>query len=156
MSIENLISRLLRTVLAELPEGADIPKSEQFQTFLRGLEVFIPRVIGEVHPEMAGQSGDGVFPIIARKTGDDEVELLGHFCFIADQTLTPFHLKLQLAEASDEISWSECHLGQRGEHGMLRTPYGSPSASGRLLSSLAKRASALDWVYEVTFGERRA
>lgn len=89
MSIENLISRSLRTVLAELPEGADIPKSDQFQTLLTGLEVFIPRVIGEIHPEMAGQSGDGVFPIIARKTGDDEVELLGHFCFIADQTLTP-------------------------------------------------------------------
>lgn len=155
MSIENLNSRSLRAVLAELPDGADIPMSEKFQTFLTGLEYFIPSVIGEIHPEMAGQSGDGVLPIIARKTGDGETELLGHFCFIADQTLTPIHLKLQLADAADEISWLECRLGQRGEHGMLRTPYGSPSAVSRLLNTLAKRASSIDWFYEVTFGERR-
>ena len=155
-SIENLISRSLRTVLAKLPDGADIPMSEEFRTFLTGLESFIPQVIGEIHPEMLGQSGDGVLPIIARKTGDGEVELFGHFCFIADQTLAPIHLKLQLANAADEISWLECRLGQRGEHGMLRTPYDSPAATARLLNSLAKRASTLDWVYEVAFGERHA
>jgi hypothetical protein len=129
--------------------------SKDFQTFLTGLEYFIPLVIGEIHPEMAGQSGDGVLPIIARKTRDGEAELLGHFCFIADQTLTPIHLKLQLADAGDEISWFECHLGQRGEHGMLRTPYDSPSATARLLNMSAVRASSIDWVYEVAFGERR-
>lgn len=155
MSIENLISRSLRAALAELPNGADIPKSEKFQTFLTGLECFIPSVIGEIHPEMAGQSGDGVLPIIARKTGDGEVELFGHFCFIADQTLTPIHLKLQLADSGDEISWLECRLGQRGEHGMLHTPYDPSSAVSRLLNTLAKRASSIDWFYEVTFGERR-
>lgn len=154
-SIENLISRSLRTVLAKLPDGADIPMSDEFQTFLTGLESFIPQVIGEIHPEMLGQSGDGVLPIIARKTGDGEVELLGHFCFIVGQTLTPIHLKLQLAESADKISWLECRLGQRGEQGMLRTPYDSPAATARILNSLAKRASTLDWVYEVTFGERR-
>lgn len=156
MSIENLISRSLRAVLAELPDGADIPKSEEFQTLLTGLECFVPSVIGEIHPEMLEQSGDGVLPIIARKTGDGEIELLGHFCFIADQTLTPIHLKLQLADAADEISWLECRLGQRGERGMLRTPYGTPSATARLLNKSAERASAIDWVCEVTFGERRA
>lgn len=154
-SIENIISRSLRAVLAELPDGADISLSEEFQTFITGLEHFVPQVIGEIHPEMRGQSGDGVLPIVARKTGEGEVELLGHFCFIADQTLTPIHLKLQLADAGDEISWLECHLGQRGKHGMLRTPYESPSANGRLLNSLPKRTPSIDWVYEVTFGERR-
>jgi hypothetical protein len=88
MSIENLISRSLRAVLAELPDGADIPKSDEFKTFLTGLECFVPSVIGEIHPEMLEQSGDGVLPIIARKAGDGEIELLGHFCFIADQTVT--------------------------------------------------------------------
>ena len=100
-SIENVISRALRAALADLPDGADIPASEEFQTFLSGLDAFIPQVIGEIHPEMREQSGDGVLPIIARKTGAGELELLGHFCFIADQTLAPFHLQLQLADSGE-------------------------------------------------------
>lgn len=67
-SIENFISRSLREILAELPDGADIPKSVEFQTFLTGLDGFIPKVIGEIHPEMSGQSGDGTLLIIAHKT----------------------------------------------------------------------------------------
>lgn len=155
MSAEEILSRSLRAVLADLPLGADIPNSEDLRWFLSGLEYFIPQVIGEIHPEMLGQAGDGVYPIVARKTGDGEIECLGHFLFIADQKLTPIHLKLQLAETGDSVSWLECCLGERGEHGMVRTPYGSPGASTRLLLALTTRAPSLDWCYVVTFGERR-
>jgi hypothetical protein len=151
---ENNISRSLRAVLAALPDGVDIPQSEQFRLALSALEYFIPEVIGEIHSEMLEQSGDAVLPIVARKTGDGEAEMLGHFCFIQDQTLTPFHLKLQVACDSDQISWLELRLGERGEYGMVRTPYSLPRAT-KLLQALSGSKPRFDWVYEVTYGQPR-
>lgn len=153
-TVEELFSHSMKAVLRDLPEGAYIPDSEEFRSALSALEYLIPSIIGEIHPEMLGQALDGMLPAISRKIADGEAEVLGHVCFISDQTLTPLHLRLQLSSRGDEISWLECRLGERTEQGMRRTPYGSPGATGRLLAMLDRRKAGIDWCYEVTFGER--
>src|ERR1022692_459377 len=131
---EAIISRSLRTILADLPMGADIPDTEAFrQAVLSGLEWWLPGVIGEIHPEWLRMALDGIYPVVARKTVDGEAEIFGQCIFIDDQTLTPIYLRLQIAHTKDEISWLECKVGKRlegkpsetSEHGMVRLPYQS-------------------------------
>lgn len=147
----------LRPILAVLPSGALVPDSKEFRDALGGLERVLPEIIGEVHREMLGQSLDGVLPAVARKTGDAQVEIFGLCIFIEDQTVTPLHVELQLAETADEISWMECRLGQRGEKGMVRMPYSSETGMLRRTYALACycEPNQIDWVYQVTFGKPR-
>ena len=153
---EESISRSLRAILADLPNGACIGDSEQFEEVLSGLEFFLPhQVLSEVYPEWGGESLDGILPLVARKTGDGEAEILGLCILISDQTLTPLHVRLQVAVYTDEVSWLECKLGERGKHGMVRTPYESSSAVAKRLYALDGKADQIDWVYKVTFGKRR-
>jgi hypothetical protein len=152
---EEITSRDLRAVLADLPIGAAIAESDQFREVLSGIEYFLPEVLGEVYPEWNRESLDGVIPLVARKTNDAEAEIFGLCIIISDQTVTPLHLHLQVAVANDEISWLECRLGERGRHGMVRTPYDSLNAAAKRLHALEWRVDRIDWVYKVTFGERR-
>lgn len=147
---EQIIGRLLRTILGDLPNDAPIGDSEQFRDVLCGLEFFVPEVLGEVYSEWNHESLDGILPVTARKTRDGEVEIFGQCIFLSDQTMTPVQLRLQVSSSEDEVSWLECRLGERGEHGMVRTPYESRNAVGKRLYALQGRADAIDWVYKVT------
>ncbi len=109
---EEVSSRLLGAILADVPVGADVPESEQFRNVLAGLERFVPDVIGELHSEWRGESLDGIFPVVARKTAEAEVELYGVCVIIPDQSLTPLHLRLQLSPSRGKISWMECRQSQ--------------------------------------------
>jgi hypothetical protein len=150
---EQILSRALREALADLPAGADVPPSEQFREALTALEYFIPEVLGEIHREWTFQGLDDVVPVVARKTGDGVLEIFGLCCIVSDQTLAPLHLRLQLAAASDEVSWFECRLGEQGPNGMVRKP-------GRFLREMTSRLRRLDgeadinWAYQVTYGAR--
>lgn len=154
---EEIIASCLRPILAELPSGALVPDSKEFRDALGGLEWIIPDIIGEIHSEMLGQCLDGVLPAVARKTGDEQIEIFGLCIFIEDQTVTPLHVQLQIAETTDEISWMECRLGERGERGMVRTPYSSPTGMLKRTYAMACNCepNEIDWVYQVTFGKRR-
>lgn len=154
---EEIIASTLRSVLAELPSGALIPDSKKFRDALSGLERVLPNIIGEIHSEMLEQSLDGVLPAVARKTGDAQVEIFGLCIFIEDQTVTPMHVELQLAETADEISWMECRLGEKGDRGMVRTTYSSPTGMLKRTYAMACNCvpQQIDWVYQVTFGKRR-
>jgi hypothetical protein len=157
--LEQGLSQLLRSVLAEVPIGADIPDSERFRSFLKHLEWWIPSLVGEVHREFPGQALDGILSGVARKTGEGEAEILGLFCFLQDQTWTPFQVHLQVAASTDEISWLECSLGEQGENGMVRTRHRSFALAKRVHRIERKGGNASDlceWTYKVTFGERRA
>jgi hypothetical protein len=152
---EQSISRSLRAILAGLPDGAGVADSDQFREVLCGLEYFPPEVLGEIHPEWNQESLDGVIPLVARKTRDAEAEIFGLCIIISDQTLTPLHLCLQVSASRDEVSWLECKLGERGELGMVRTPYQALNATRKRLYALEGRADMIDWAYKVTFGHRR-
>lgn len=152
---EEITSRCLRAILAGLPTGSTIDDSEEFRNALTGLEWFLPGVLAEIHPEWTGKSLDGIYPHVARKTGEREAEILGLCCLMSDQTLTHIHLRLQLSAATDEISWLELRLGEMGQHGMVRTPYQSETSFHRRLNALDRKADTIEWVYKVTFGQRR-
>jgi hypothetical protein len=152
---EQRLSRSLRAVLVDLPIGASIPDSEQYREVLTALQYFIPVILGELHREWTFHGLDDVVPIEARKIGADEVELFGVCCIVSDQTLTPFHVHLQVAAPGDEISWLECRLGEREPDGMVRMPYRFLREMTKQLRSLDGRVDLIDWVYKVTFGQRR-
>jgi hypothetical protein len=152
---EQTISQLIRTVLAELPTGSSIPECETFRNVLSHLEFYMPALLREIHSEWDEESLDGVIPILARKTGEGEVELFGLCIIISDRTLTPIHVRFQVAASNDEISWLECTLGERGQDGMVRMPYQSRHAKTKSLYALDGRADLIEWLYKVTFGHRR-
>jgi hypothetical protein len=153
---EESISRSLRAILADLPEGVSIGDSEQFREGLSSLALFLPdQVLSQIYTDWNHESLDGILPLLARKTGEGEAEIFGLCILISDQTLTPLHVRLQVAASTNEVSWLECRLGERGRHGMVRTPYESASAVSKRLYALDGKAELIDWVYKVTFGHRR-
>jgi len=149
------MSRSLRAILADLPNGGGIADSEQFREALSILAYFLPVILGEIHREWKFQGLDDILPLVAQKTGEGETEIFGLCCFVTDQTLTPLHLRLQVAVSDDEVSWLECRLGERGRHGMVRTPYNLLTAAKKRLHAMGGREDMIDWVYKVTFGQRR-
>jgi len=152
---EQRVSRSLQAVLADLPPGASIADFEQFLEVLDGLEFFVPAILREIYPEWIRESLDGFFPFLARKTGEGEAEIFGLCIIISDQTLTPIHLRLQTSLSGDEVSWLECRLGEKGEHGMVRTPWPAGNATSLIVQALEGRAEAIEWAYKATFGQRR-
>ena len=116
---------------------------------LSGLEFFLPEVLSEIH---AGESLDGIFPAVSRKTADREIEIVGLCVFIGDQTLTPLHLQMQIDATKDTVSRLEYWLGESTAEGMLRIPYESNWA--KKLSALSDRLDSIDWTYHVGYGER--
>lgn len=152
---EQRLSQSLRAVLADLPIGASIPDSEQYREVLTSLQFFIPVVLGELYREWTFKGLDDVVPVEARRTGEGEVEIFGVCCIVSDQTLAPLHVHFQVAASHDEISWLECRLGERGQNGMVRKPYCFLREITKRLRRLGGRVDLIDWVYNVTFGERR-
>ena len=153
--VELIVSRSLRIVLADLADGAGIGDSEQFREVLSGLEVFLPdQVLSVIYPDWEHEL-DGIIPILARKSGGGEAEIFGLCILITDQTVTPLHVHLQVAVSTDEVSWLECRLGERGKHGMARMPYDDCSRMAKRLYALDWKQDQIDWVYKVTFGHRR-
>ena len=151
---EQKASERLRKILAPLSVGAKIRDSADFRDVLISLEFFIPIVLQELHPEWKYESLDGIYPLTAHKTGDDEAEIFGLCIIISDQTLTPIHIRIQIAPSNDEVTWMECRLGEKTAEGWKRLPW-SVSKVNKLLAALAGREREIDWVYQVGFGERR-
>jgi hypothetical protein len=152
---EQRLSRFLRLVLADLPGGAAIANSKQFGEVLSGLEWFLPEVLIEVYPEWEWECLDGVQSIWARKTGAGEAELLGLCVLMSDYTVTPVHVRLQVALSDDAISWLECRLGEKGQDGLVREPFNSSVIMSKHLWALQWRPDRIDWAYKATFGDRR-
>ena len=60
-TVEHLLSRSLRAVLADLPANGDIGESENLQLALSALTRFIPEMLTEVFPEWGRESLDGAW-----------------------------------------------------------------------------------------------
>jgi hypothetical protein len=108
-------------------------------------------VLAEIHTEWKYESLDGVFVEVARKTGDREAEMSGMCTLISDQTLTPYHLLMRVASATDDIEWFDCKLGEMRRGKLVRIPY-DLRHGGKL--SVANRLSDIEWKYHFGFGSR--
>jgi hypothetical protein len=153
--VEQMVSRSLWTILAELSDGEYFDTSEELRKVFLGLERIVPDVLREIYPEWYPESLDGIMPLLARKIGESEAEIYGLCILMSDQTLTPLHVRLQVAEGHDQLSWIECRLGERGRQGMSRTPLPSVDSLAKLLHHLQNRSDQIEWVYKATFGQRR-
>jgi len=152
--LEEIVCRSLRTLLKGVPIGGSVADSGNLQDLLSGLEFFIPEVFGELNRDWDDEL-DGFIPVMARKTANQEVEIFGLCILITDQTLTPIHLQLQISPTSDEVSWLQCRLGERGEQGMVRLPYGSRNRAAKRLYAFEGKEDMIDWVYKIIIGQRR-
>jgi hypothetical protein len=152
---EQSLSRALQTVLADLPDGADLGESEALRELLVALEYFLPNpVLRATYPEWSRESLDGIIPLLARKTGEGEAELFGACIVISDQSVAPLHVRLRIAAATEEISWLECRLGEWEADGMKRIPYNALHILTDQLYSLGCQPNRIDWFYQATFGRR--
>jgi hypothetical protein len=155
-SIEQRLSHSLRSILNNLRNAASIPDSAQFREILSDLELFLPGlVLSEIYPDWRVESLDGIMPVLARKTRRGEAEIFGVCIILSDQSVTPIHVRLQVDTYNDEVSWLECRLGERGKHGMERTPYDCSSRVAKRLHAMNGKPDLIDWVYKATFGQRR-
>lgn len=145
------IARNLRSLLGECQPGDPLPESDRLRTLLDHLEHFLPSVLAELHREWKYESFDGLNLSYARATTADEAELYGLAILIADQSLAPFHVRLQISPREDKVTWMECRVGRRGVHGMERIHFHDDF---RGLSKLLT-FDQVDWMYQVTFGEHR-
>lgn len=152
---EEIIAHSLREILAELPDGGSIGRDKRFDAVLSALGYFLPDVLAEIHHEWRREGIDGVLSLRVRRVSEIEAEIAGHCILISDQTIVPCHLCLQIDRQRDVVSWLELRLGQRGECGMIRSPY-DPSASAKLYQLLDQKVDRIHWAYQVTYGERRS
>ncbi len=70
---------------------------------------------------------------------------------MSDQSGHPIHVRVQVAMDRDEVSWLEWGLGEAGDGGMVRRAWDSP----KRMHALESKAATIQWVYAVTFGQRR-
>ena len=132
---------------------AIIDKSDDFRDVLTALEFFLSKLLREAYPNFKDESLDGIYPEAARKTGDDEIEIIGLCVLISDQTLTPLQVRLQLDATDDACSWIECRLGESIAGEMRKAPYSRSLVSGKL--QVVERLDSVEWVYRVGYGKRR-
>lgn len=141
-------------ILERIATGNSLEESDNLRNAMSAMEYFIPEVLQEIHKQWDGESLDGIFPLVTRKTGEREVEILGQCILISDQTLVPIYVAMQVHASEDKVNWLECRLGEKGLHGMVRIPYGSPSSNLKRLYSLEEDVNSIEWAYHVTYGKK--
>jgi hypothetical protein len=163
---EQRCTRSLRAVLADLPNGASLAELEtaEYRDSLFGLDRLVAGILDESHPEWREEEGlnatlDGIEPLVARKTGEREAEVFGISWTLtreAGNATVPIHVRLQVAQVPDEITWLELRIGERGmrKYGRVQPPDGSTSVFPKRFYLLDGNYDQIDWFYQVTFGER--
>jgi hypothetical protein len=152
---EEIASRCLRAILANISTGSTIEYSDDFRWFQSALERVIPSILEDEYEWWRWENLDGFSFAVARKTGPEEAEFIGLCILMSDQTWTPIHLRLRVASQSDNIEWLVCRLGESGtgNGGMLRTPDGTANET-KLSYSIVNRLESIPWAYRVTRGAR--
>lgn len=151
IELEYRLSQAIHTIIAGKPVGADVTRALESADVLSALERFIPDSLKGVHQEWRHEGLDGVLPLLALKTGEREIDLVGHCILISDQSVAPLRLRFRVSRQGSVIEWFYCRLGQRGERGMIRSPYGEFPASKQLLAAIAEGIELIDWAYGVEF-----
>jgi hypothetical protein len=142
----------LRPLLAGRAVGETIEDSPALREWCSTLERYLPELLREIHPEWERESLDGIYPEIASKSGEFEIELAGLCILISDQSVAPLYLRLQIDSHASKVTWLDCKLGEAGPDGLVRTPYNRRRM-------LAKPSPPTDWAriawfYHLGFGER--
>ena len=147
---ETIVASVVGKILQPLMNGqtVDFPGTP----IGNGLEYFLPEVLRECFAYWKSESLDGVFIRRFIKRGPHAIEITGTCILISDQTVTPFHIRLEISASADNVSWLECRLGEPGPGagGMMRVPYSDWHRDP--LKGAVEEIEAADWVYKATFG----
>jgi len=143
----------VREACRDLPVGDPVSSSEGWDDAVRALEPYLTLLLREVSPFWKHESLDGVYCEFASKTGPLEVELWGQCILITDQTLTPYHLELRVAQEADEIEWLECRLGEVRDGKLVRVPYNEMRFFKHPISGHVRQ---IQWQFQVGFGSRES
>lgn len=145
VDLEAIVCSSLRAAIGAVEVGAHIPESGARLQLEAALERYIPALL-----DWRYESFDAFRFCVAEKNSATEAEFLGLALLITDQTWTPLWLRIGIAPGADTVSHLYCKVGECGDGpaGMVRTPYQSGRAN-KLLGSLRRRASEIEWAYEV-------
>jgi hypothetical protein len=155
---EETAAKALRALLLKRPVGFSFLDDAAWDDLRRvesSLEFFLPEVLAKIYSDWERESLDGFYFTVARKTDEFAAEFFGLCIIITDQTLTPIHLCLEIAENHDEVTRLECRLGELGENGMVRTPYRLKPIADKRVIALDGWVDRIDWVYKAGFDRRR-
>ena len=153
MTAEAVASSRLREILGAVPLGGAIQRSDALRDFESALERLLPAELTTSYSWWRGESLDAFQFTVARKTASLEAEFIGLCLLISDQSWTPLHLRMRVADHDNLVAFLELKLGEAGSGpgGMLRTPYGSTRET-KVLDRLAGRIDAIDWAYTIERG----
>jgi hypothetical protein len=150
--VERKTAEALGALLESAPLGKRFDLSEEWRFVLSGLSFFIPEVLGEVRCDAGRYTIDAIYPARVTKNRARGIELVGLVCFVNDQTVSPLHLKMQVAETHDFISWFELRLGETDKTGGMRREKYRHSGIEKNMLHVWKRAASMDWFIHVAYG----
>jgi hypothetical protein len=147
------LERLTGMEVSELLHGTGVNAEldiDPASDLLSMLELLIPKVLRDEHPEWETESIDGFFLASAVKSTDRSMSMIGTCILISDQAVTPFALELRLA-GDDIVRFLRIRLGEPGGGplGISGPPSNSRGAT-ELLASLPARVDELAWTYDET------
>jgi len=151
---EVLVSRALREILPSTRIGdAIVPDRVRFKELEIGLCRLIPEVLGEVYPAWKGMALDSVRAFNSKKSGDGEMELFGACELLSNFRWMLLHLKI--ATEADAVTWMECRVAEKMPGGISKT-YEACETPWRKSARVEQSLESIDWMYKVTFGEKRS
>ena len=69
--------------------------------------------------------------------------------------VAPFHLRLQITDSDDAVTWCECRVGEKGGDGRLvKGHWDTYDRAMKRAHTLDGNPHAIEWFYRATFGER--
>lgn len=113
------------------------------------LELLVPELLRQCHPEWVSESIDGFFFSVALKTDEMALELAGTCILISDQSVTPFSFSICLAN-SQKFRIFRIRLGEAGRGNLgISGPDCNSTAALVMLHGLEARLEGVKWVYDV-------
>jgi hypothetical protein len=152
VTLEQQVSHSLRSILSQIADGENFIGHPALRNLLPALDFFLPQILARVHPYWKTESLDGFHLAQAQKTANCRAELRGLCILISDQTLTPFHVRMQISPSEEKVNWMDCRLGKRGSGNgnMERIAWSQWRAHTH--SFLQDSLKPVAWTYSATFG----
>lgn len=148
--------RLAAHEVANLIGGVEIGSSlpvDSSSVLCGILEMLVPQVLRDDHPEWQKESIDGFLFSSAIRVEETSVRLSGLCILISDQTVTPFSLDMRLRDG-ESLQSLRIRLGEAGHGGLgMVGPVIGSGAARHMLESLESRLDAIDWIYDVQVPE---
>lgn len=109
---EEIASRKLSAVLADVAVGEELPDSATFREALAALAYALPELFAKTR--LSRRRGlDNIDSAQARRTGERNLEVVGLCRYASGQTLVPFRIDLELVAEVDAIARFDFRVGSQ-------------------------------------------